>query len=314
METRPQDLRDIMVERFLAAARAGTPIAVVVSDSTSTAKIKSFAEAFPERLVNVGIAEQNLVGVAAGLALGGLTSFTCNAACFLTARAHEQIRNDVCYSQANVKLVGLNAGIAYGPLAATHYAVDDIAIMRGLAGIEIVAPGDPSEAGAVFDYALSHAGPLYVRLDNAAFPRLHPEGWAMAPGRAEMLRPGSKVTLCATGSLTCQAVAAADLLAKDSIEAEVLSCPWLRPFDSRTIARSAAKTGRVMTVEEHTLAGGLGSLVAETLAESSATARLKRLGFPEGIFLKPGPRREMRRHYGLDAQGIAEAAAAWLNN
>ncbi len=135
MESQPQDLRDVMVQRLVAAARAGTPVAVVVSDSTSTAKIKPFAEAFPQRLVNVGTAEQNLVGVAAGLALGGFTTFTCNAACFLTARAHEQVKNDVCYSQANVKLVGLNAGIAYGPLAATHHAIDDIAIMRGLAGL-----------------------------------------------------------------------------------------------------------------------------------------------------------------------------------
>ncbi len=172
-----RDLREVMVETFIEAVAEGCNLAVLVSDSTSTAKIAPFAKAHPDRLVNVGIAEQNLVGMAAGMALGGYTAVTANAAPFLTARANEQVKNDVCYSNLNVKLVGLNAGVAYGALGSTHHSLDDVSIMRGLGNILILAPSDPVEARQVFKFALAHEGPVYIRMDSAKFPVLHDDDY-----------------------------------------------------------------------------------------------------------------------------------------
>jgi transketolase len=299
-----------MVEVFCKAAGQGVPLAVVVSDSTSTAKIGQFAKQFPDKLVNVGIAEQGLVGVAAGLSLGGLVPFTCNAAPFLIGRANEQVKNDVCYSGTNVKLVGLNAGVCYGPLGSTHHSIDDISTMRGFGTIEIYAPADPLEAQAIFEYAIAHTGPVYIRLDSAAFPQLHGPEYRFTPGAVERLREGRDVTLCAMGSVVHEAVTAADLLRDEGIDAAVLSVPSIRPIDRTSLASLAGAAGRLVTVEEHSLAGGLGSLVCETLIESGTMVRVKRLGVPEGEWPKAGPRQQMRSHYGLDAAGIAAAARA----
>ncbi|MFQ6116559.1 MAG: transketolase family protein, partial [bacterium] len=152
------DLRTVMVQTFMDAVEDDVNLVVVVSDSTSTSKIAPFMEKYPERLINVGIAEQNLVGIATGLSLGGYIAVTANAACFLVARANEQIKNDVCYSNSNVKLVGLNAGVSYGALASTHHAIDDISIMRGLGNIQILAPSDPIETNQIFRYAFDYEG------------------------------------------------------------------------------------------------------------------------------------------------------------
>ncbi len=305
-----RDLREVMVEVLCGAAERGVPLAVVVSDSTSTAKIAPFAARFPDRLVNVGIAEQNLVGVAVGLSLGGLIPFTCNAAPFLVGRANEQVKNDVCYSGANVTLVGLNAGVCYGPLGSTHHAIDDIAVMRGFGAIEILAPSDPVEARAIFEYALAHEGPLYIRMDSATFPVLHDDTYRFVPGVIDVLREGTDVTVCAAGSTVCEAVTASERLAADGISVGVLNVPSLRPFDSQTLAARCAKSPLVVTVEEHSVAGGLGSLVCETLMEAGVACRVNRLGFPEGQWPKAGPRAEMRRFYSLDADGICAVIRA----
>ncbi len=302
------DMRRIMVETFIEAADRGAELAVVVGDSTSTSKIKPFMERYPNRVVNVGIAEQNLVGVAAGLSMGGVVTFTCNAAPFLVARANEQIKNDVCYSNTNVKLVGLNAGIAYGALGSTHHAIDDIAIMRGFGNLTIVAPADPIEAKAIFEYALAHVGPLYIRMDSVALAALHDSTYTFTPGRVDVLTEGDDVTICALGTIAHEAVAAARALRDDGIEAEVLNLSSIRPIDRPALVASVRKTGAVLTVEEHALAGGIGSLVAETLMEAGVGARLTRLGFPDGTFPTAGPRSSMRAHYSLDGNGIAAAA------
>lgn len=306
------DLRDIMVKSFITAAESGVPIMVVVSDSTSTAKIGPFQEKFPDRLVNVGIAEQDLVGVAAGLSLGGFVAVTANAACFLVARANEQVKNDICYSDTNVKLVGLNAGVCYGPLASTHHAIDDVSIMLGFGNIQIFAPADPIEASQIFAYALEHVGPVYIRMDSDKFPALHDEKYHFAPGKADVLRHGDDVTIFAMGSVAYEAVAAAELLVKNCVSAEVVSVSSIRPLDRKQIAASAAKTKKVITVEEHSVHGGLGSIVSEVIAEEGLGARVIRLGIPEGQFSKAGPRKEIREFYRIDQKGIAETARAML--
>jgi transketolase len=302
-----QDLRDVMIQSLIRAVDTGANVVVVVSDSTSTSKIGAFQAKYPQRIVNVGIAEQNMIGVAVGLSLGGYIAVTANAAPFLVARANEQVKNDVCYSETNVKLVGLNAGVCYGNLGSTHHAIDDISIMRGLGNILILAPADPIETEQIFKVALEYQGPVYIRMDSAKFPMLHTEDYQFEPGKVDVLQEGRDVTIAAVGSVVYEAVAAAQELKTASIAAEVLNISSIRPLDQHRIIESLQKTGKVITVEEHSLHGGLGSLIAEIIAEEGLRVQFKRLGIPEGQFSKAGPRAEIRKFYHIDQQGIVEA-------
>lgn len=308
MQQEKTDLRTVMVQSFIDAVENGVNVVVVVSDSASTSKITPFAERYPERLINVGIAEQNLVGVAAGLSLGGYVAVTANAACFLIARANEQVKNDVCYSNTNVKLVGLNAGVSYGPLASTHHAIDDISVMRSLGNIIILAPADPVETQRIFEFALEHVGPVYIRMDNAKFPTLYDEDYQFALGKASVLREGSDITIFALGSVVHEAYEAARELEGMSIDAEAVNVSSIRPVDKDKIIKSVRKTKKVITVEEHTLHGGLGSLVCEIIAEEGLDAKVVRLGITQGQFSKAGPRAKIRAHYKIDKNGIVETA------
>ena len=302
------DLRDVMVQTLIDAVDQQVNVAVVVSDSTSTAKISPFQKKFPERLVNVGIAEQNLIGVATGLALGGYVAVTTNAAPFLVGRANEQVKNDVCYSQTNVKLVGLNAGVCYGPLASTHHAIDDLSIMRGFGNIQIFAPSDAIETREIFRYALRYDGPVYIRMDSAKFPTFHEENYQFEPGKVDVLREGKSVTIAAVGSVVYEAMAAAQELEALSISAEVLNISSIRPLQPQRIIESLQKTKRVITIEEHSLHGGLGSIVAGIIADNGLQTKCVRLGITEGQFSKAGPRDKIRAYYKIDKQGIVETA------
>jgi len=302
------DLREVMIETLIAEVEAGCNLVIVVSDSTSTSKILPFRDRFPDRVIDVGIAEQNLVGVAVGLSLGGYVAVTANAAPFLVARANEQVKNDVCYSETNVKLVGLNAGVCYGSLAGTHHAIDDISIMRGLGNILILAPSDPVETAQIFRFALKHRGPVYIRMDSARFPDLHPSDYQFRPGAVDVLKPGRDITIAAMGSVVHEAYFAALDLVEEGIDAEVLNVSSIRPLDRGAIASSLGKTGMAVTVEEHSLHGGLGSLVAGIIAQETLTARLVCLGMPEGRFSKAGPRDQIRSFYRIDRKGICSTA------
>lgn len=306
------DLRTIMVETFIEAAEADKKIAVVVSDSTSTSKISPFQKLFPEKLINVGIAEQTLVGVAAGLALGGHIAITANAAPFLVARSNEQVKNDICYSNTNVKMVGLNAGVSYGPLASTHHAIDDISIMRTLGNVKIFAPSDPIDVKQIFQYAIDYKGPVYIRMDSAKFPVLHAETYKFIPGKADILLEGNDVSIIALGSVVHEAYEAANELKKESISAEVINLQSIRPLDRDSIINSIIKTRNVITVEEHSINGGVGSIVAEIIAEENINTSFKRLGIHDGEFSKAGPRNEIRKYYKIDSEGIIESVKKLL--
>lgn len=308
-----QDLRTVMIDTFLDAVDRGVNLAALVSDSTSTAKIAPFQAKHPDRLINVGIAEQSLIGTAAGMALGGFVSVTTNAAPFLVHRANEQVKNDVCYTNSNVKLVGLNAGVCYGALASTHHAIDDVSIMRGFGNIQIFAPGDPVECAAIFKYAFEYEGPVYIRMDSAKFPVLHDENYQFTPGRVDVLKEGADLSIIAMGSTVHEAVAAALELATQGVDAEVLNISSIRPLERSGIVKSLSKTNRAITVEEHSTHGGVGSLACEIAAEEGLVCRIKRLGFEEGKFAKPGPRDEMRAHVGIDAAGIVKSALEMLS-
>ncbi|MEZ3498683.1 transketolase family protein [Pantoea sp. KPR_PJ] len=303
-----QHLASVMVDAFIDAVNRGVDLVPVVADSTSTAKISPFIKAFPDRLVNVGIAEQTLVGTAAGLALGGKIAVTCNAAPFLVSRANEQVKVDVCYNNTNVKLFGLNAGASYGPLASTHHSIDDIAIMRGFGNIEIYAPSCPLECRQIIDYALAHVGPVYIRLDGKDLPQLHDESYRFMPGNIDLLREGKDIALVAMGSTVHEIVRAAERLAEQGISAGVISVPSIRPCDTQQLRNLLHHYPAVIAVEEHNVNGGVGSLVAEVLAEGGCGIPLLRLGIPDGQYAIAGDRASTRACHGIDAASVVNSA------
>ncbi|OPA89141.1 transketolase [Pseudomonas fluorescens] len=303
-----EHLASVMVQAFIDAVDAGLDVVPVVSDSTSTAKIGPFAQRFPERLINVGIAEQSLVSVAAGLALGGKIAATCNAAPFLISRANEQIKVDVCYNQANVKMFGLNAGTSYGPLASTHHSLDDISVMRGFGNVQIFAPADAIECRQIIDYALRYHGPVYIRLDGKALPDVHGADYQFTPGQVDILRHGADVSIVALGSVVHEAVDAAKALAGQGIQAQVINLSSIRPLQRDVLLSALSGTRAVISVEEHNINGGVGSLVAEVLAEAGLGIPLIRLGIGDGEYAAAGAREPTRALHNIDAAGIVAAA------
>lgn len=309
-----EHLTNVMVNCFIDAVDAGIDLVPVVADSTSTAKIKPFMERYPGRLINVGIAEQSMVGTAAGLALGGKVAATCNAASFLISRSNEQIKVDICYSRTNVKMFGLNAGASYGPLASTHHSIDDISVMRGFGYVEIYAPSDPSETKQIIDYALRMNGPVYIRLDGKPLPELHHCSYQFVPGQVDLLVEGDDLAIVALGSVVHEAVAAVDRLKKCGIAAKVISLSSIRPLNKTQLASYLKGIKQVISVEEHNINGGVGSIVAETMLENGLSGKLTRLGIPDGEYAIAGDRTSTRRYHNIDAEGIVKTAMKQPND
>lgn len=304
------DCRDAFTGVLEALAAENENIVAVVNDSVGSSKLTGFRDKFPERLVNVGIAEQNMVGVGAGLANGGKIPFVCAAAPFLTGRALEQIKADVAYSQTNVKLCGISSGMAYGELGATHHSIEDFAWVRALPNIVVVAPADSIETAAATKWAAEYEGGVFLRLSRVGVPDLLPEGHVFVPGKANLLRDGTDVTLIANGVLTHRAMLAAELLAAKGISARVLNMATVRPIDTEAIAKAAEETGAILTCEEHTIYGGLGSAVAEAVVQSCPVP-MKLLGVP-GEFAVTGSANFLLDHYGMSPEAIAASAEALI--
>ncbi|WJV63020.1 transketolase C-terminal domain-containing protein [Pectobacteriaceae bacterium C52] len=294
-----QDLRDAVVATLLEAQNAGADLCVVVADSTSTSKISPFEKAFPERVVNVGIAEQNMVGIAAGLSLSGSTVFTANAAPFLLARANEQVKNDICYTEANVKMLGLNAGFAYGPLGATHHCMNDIAIARSMGNLQIFAPADAVQASAVVRHAIVHRGPVYIRMDSDKLPVLHDEDWRFTPSKPVVLQQGADTVVFCLGTLAHEALAA-------SPDITVVSLPSLWPLDEQAMLNLIHEHQTVITMEEHVLSGGLGSIVGEILLRHQLRPTFIPLGIPPYEFTHSSSRSTLRRQFRIDTAGLRQ--------
>lgn len=289
-------------ETLIKLVDEGMDIMAVDADlcgSTTTAK---FGAAYPDRLFDVGIAEQNMIGVASGLALTGRTVFTGSFAVFGTGRCWEQIRNTVCDSGLNVKICPTHAGITVGADGATHQALEDIALMRVLPGMRVLVPADYASAVAAIRLAAATPGPFYVRLGREPLPEVYDEGFTCDVAFANVLREGSDISIMACGVEVAQALAAADALVAEGISAEVVDVMSVKPLDEETIIASAAKTGRVLTVEEHSIYGGMGSAVAELLGEKHPVP-VTRLGMT--TFGQSGDAAELLAYYGLDAAGIA---------
>jgi transketolase len=300
------DCRDAFSRTLMQLAETDPRVCVIVNDSVSSTKLHPFQTKFPDRFVNVGIAEQNMLGVGAGLANGGMVPFVSGASCFLTARAMEQIKVDLAYSKANVKLCGMSSGMAYGQLGPTHHSIEDIAWTRVIPDLRVIVPADPSETAAAVRFALEYEGPVFLRISRMKVPRLLPPEFVFRPGKAEMLRQGNDVALLANGVMVGRALEAATLLEQQGIQARVLNMSSIKPVDEQAILDAARGTRGIVTVEEGLRAGGLGGMVAEILATQHC-APMRILGVPD-IFAPTGNAVFLLEHFGLTAQGIRDAA------
>ncbi len=294
------------------AELAGDPrIVVLDADLSKSTMSYSFAKAGArDRFFNLGIAEANMMGVAAGLASCGKIVFASTFAIFATQRALNQVFQSICYPGLNVKIGATHAGVTVGEDGATHQAIDDISLMRGLPNMTVVVPADFTEARLFTLAAVEHEGPVYLRFGRAKVPVIYGDDHRVRIGQADVLRRGADVTLVACGVMVAEALKAADLLASEGISAEVINCSTIKPLDAETILASAARTGAVVTAEEHTIYGGLGSAVAELLGEHLPVP-LQRVGIRDQ-FGQSGTAKQLLEEYGLTAPHIAAAARAVL--
>lgn len=302
------DCRQAWATTLKALASEDERIVTVVNDSVGSSNLGSFQEAFADRLVNVGIAEQNMVGVGAGLANGGRIPFVSAASCFLSGRALEQIKADIAYSEYNVKLVGQSSGVAYGELGATHHSIEDFAWLRALAPLTVIVPADPWETEMAIRWAAKHEGPVYLRLSRMKVPDLGPDADGrreFKPGTARLMREGKDVAILASGTTVHLALGGAAALADDGVSARVFSVHTLNPLDEATVLAAAVETGALVTCEEALARGGLGGAVAE-LTSSNRPVPVERVGFHG--FQTTGSVDWLFKQNSLTADGIADAA------
>ncbi|HET9948281.1 MAG TPA: transketolase C-terminal domain-containing protein [Longimicrobiales bacterium] len=305
-------MRDRFIER-LSRLAAEDPRIVLITGDLGFGVLTAFAERFPEQYVNAGVAEQNMTGLAVGMALEGRIVFTYSIGNFATLRCLEQIRNDACYHRANVKVVSIGGGFSYGPLGFSHHATEDLSVMRALPGIITVAPSCPWEAAEATEAVARAEGACYLRLDRSSPPETGREGERFVLGKARRIRDGEDLTLVACGGVLEEVLAAAERLAAEGVGCRVLSVHTLAPLDVESLASAAAETGGIVTVEENTVHGGLGGAVAETLLERGAVPkRFRRLGLRAGFCTTVGDQKYLRRENGLDAESIAAAARELL--
>ena len=284
---------------------------VLDADLAGSTKTAVFRKAFPERHINCGIAEQNMIGVAAGIAATGRVAFASSFAMFAAGRAYEQIRNSVGYPQLNVKIAATHGGISVGEDGATHQCNEDFALMRTIPGMVIMVPSDDVEAEAMVRAAYAHKGPVYMRFSRLATPVFNnPETYKFEIGKAITMREGKDVAIIAAGLPVASAMEAAEKLAAEGIEARVIDMHTIKPLDEEAVLRAAKEIGKIVTVEEHSIIGGLGSAVAEVLAEQ-CPAKLKRVGIYDR-YTESGPAEALIHHYGLDGEGVYNAVKAFL--
>lgn len=303
--------RQAMCEVLIEEGKQNRDLVVLTSDSRGSASLAAFADTLPEQMVEVGIAEQNIVGVAAGLAHSGKRPFVASPAAFLSMRSIEQIKVDVAYSNTNVKLVGISGGVSYGALGMSHHSLQDFAVTRAIPNLQVLVPSDRFETMAMFKALAKSDKPAYIRLGRNAVPdNYESEPIDFEIGKAVVMTEGTAVTIIGIGETVGPALAAAKALAEDRIEVEVINVHTLKPLDTATILKSAKKTKRVITVEEHSVHGGLGSAVAETLAMETGIKQ-KIIGLPDDkLITGSGP--EVFEHYGLSKENLVKEANALL--
>ncbi|MGH9524916.1 MAG: transketolase family protein [Terriglobales bacterium] len=307
-------MRTAFFRTLLEMAERDERVFLVVGD-LGFGVVEPFAQKFPRQFLNAGVAEQNMTGVAAGLALSGKIVFTYSIANFPILRCLEQVRNDVCYHKANVKVVSVGGGFAYGSLGMTHHATEDLAILRSLPNMTVVAPGDPAETEAATRAIVAQDGPCYLRLGRAGENAVHRTPPDFKLGKAICARSGDDLTLISTGGMLETAMQTAELLAAQGVEARVLSMHTIKPLDADAILAAAGETAAIFTIEEHSVIGGLGGAVAEVLAEhDEARVPFKRIGLPSVFTTTVGSQEFLRERLGLSAAAIADAAQTVFHN
>jgi len=297
-------LRTAFIETLNELADKDPRVCLIVGD-LGYSVIEEFANKHPDQFVNAGVAEQNMIGLAVGMALSGKVVFTYSIGNFGTLRCLEQIRNDVCYHRANVKVVAVGGGLAYGNLGVTHHASEDVAIMRALPNMTVVAPGDPVEARLATRAVVALDGPAYLRLGKAGEPIVHADEPSFTLGRAITMREGSDLTLIASGGMLATADRVAAQLAEKGLSVRLLSMHTIKPLDRDAVVRAATETRFVFTLEEHSIEGGLGGAVAEVMAElDGSRALLKRIGLRPQFNAEVGDQKYLKSLHGLDEEGV----------
>lgn len=297
-----KSIREAFGKKLVDLGVKNPDIVVLDADVACSTQTKLFAQAYPERFFDTGIAEQNMIATAAGLSLTGKIPFAATFAVFATGRTYDQIRTSVCYQKANVKIIGTHGGITVGEDGATHQALEDISLMRGLPNMTVIVPADCNECEQALEFAAEHKGPVYIRIARNSLPYIYSNDYKFNPYKAVVLREGKDLTIISNGDVLSEACKAADILAKKGIDAELVSVPVVKPFDTATVIESAKKTGFVVTVENHSINGGIGSAVCETLSESFPT-KVLRIGMND-TFGQSGTPNELLKFYGLDAESI----------
>lgn len=302
---------EVFSQTLLELAQNNKDVLAVTSDSRGSGKLVPYATALPDQIVEIGIAEQNLVGVAAGLASAGKIVYAVSPASFLTTRALEQIKNDVCYSDQPVKLIGISAGVSYGALGSTHHSIHDIAALRAIHNCAVIVPADNFEAAEAVKAAAKTSHPVFIRFGKRPMAHLHRPGTVFEVGKSLLVREGDDVAFIATGETVVHAVLAARDLAKEGISARVISMHTIRPLDTEAVIGAAKECRAIVTVEEHSCAGGLGEACAAILMQAGRHKPFNIVGFPDEDTVT-GSQLEIFTHYGISAQGLAATARQLL--
>jgi transketolase len=299
---------EVFAETLLELALNDPAIIAVTSDSRGSGKLGPFGKALPGRIVEMGIAEQNLVGVAAGLASAGKRVFAVSPACFLTARSLEQIKNDVAYSDQPVRLVGISAGVSYGALGSTHHSLHDFAVLRAINNVAILAPADNHETVEAVRLAAANDQPCYLRFGKAPLHTLPGKAAPLRLGAARTIREGRDLAFIATGETVIHALLAATQLAgSEGLDCRVVSMPCVKPLDEAAVLEAARQCGAIITVEEHMVHGGLGEACAATILQAGVPCRFRMVGIPDE-YTVTGGQADIFRHYGITLEGLAHAA------
>lgn len=299
-----KSIREAFGKKLAEMGNKNSNIVVLDSDLSCSTQTKFFAKEFQDRFFNCGIAEQNMITTAAGLALTGKIPFAATFAVFATGRTYDQIRASIAYQKANVKIIGTHGGITVGEDGATHQALEDISLMRGMPNMTVIIPADCNECEQAIEFAANHIGPVYIRISRNNLPDIHSNDYKFDYLKANILKEGTDLTLISNGDELAEVIKAAEILKQNNIDAEIISMPVVKPFDAQTVINSARKTKFVVTVENHSIIGGLGSAVSEVLSEKLPT-RVLRIGMND-CFGQSGTPNELLKHYGLDAESIAK--------
>ncbi len=300
------DNRKPFAETLIELAASDERIVAVCNDSVGSSSLGGFRDAYPDRLINVGIAEQNMVGVAAGLAATGLIPFVCSAGPFLTGRATEQIKADIAYSGHKVILCGMSPGMAYGELGPTHHSVEDLSWMRALPGLDIAVPADPRQTRQALEALVAEPRGTYLRIGRHKVPSVTTAADTWQRGKFNTVRDGQDVTIIGLGTTVSRTIEAAELLAADGVDARVLNAAWISPLDTEAIIAAAEETRAIVVAEEANVAGGLGAAVAQVVAQLGIGTKVIPIGLSE--FAPTGSTDWLLEHFGLTGENIARVA------